>query len=108
MGYDICRSLSLEGKLPEKTWDQEMLVERIHSDIEKKINYALEDYTRWDEQDRHSIMKEISLNYPDVVLVLHWSGDEDEDKGYEYFCNGKVQVAPAELVYPDFDETLLV
>ncbi len=58
------------------------------------------------EHDKH--MCDISRMYPETIFILEGEGEESGDIWKKYYLNGKCQVAKAEVIIPEFDETKLV
>ena len=52
-------------------------------------------------------MRRISSLYPEVLFTLHGRGEEATDLWYLYLRGGKMQYAPAKIVYDEFDERKL-
>ena len=52
-------------------------------------------------------MRRISALYPEVLFTLHGRGEEATDLWYRYFKGGKMQYAPAKIIYDEFDENQL-
>ena len=66
---------------------------------------TIDEPCKWYEFDKD--MKEFSKKYPTILFTLKGEGEESGDLWIRYFKNGKVQVANARIVYPEFDEILL-
>jgi len=64
------------------------------------------DSCKWYEHDKH--MRDISRMYPETIFILEGEGGESGDIWKKYYLNGKCQVAKAEVIIPEFDETKLV
>lgn len=64
------------------------------------------DSCKWYEHDKH--MRDISRMYPETIFILEGEGQESGDIWKKYYLNGKCQVAKAEVIIPEFDETKLV
>lgn len=77
----------------------------IEADEDGFISFAVleEDNFKWYDHERD--MLEISRKYPDVLLILHGTGEEHDDIWIKYFMNGDVQVAPGRIEYDEFDPT---
>lgn len=60
---------------------------------------------KWYEHDE--VMKQISLEYPDILFTLKGNGEEDEDIWTNYYKNGRVQTERAEIKVAPFDESKL-
>jgi len=52
-------------------------------------------------------MKELSTRFPDFLFTLSGEGEESGDIWTKYFLGGKMQVAKAVIVVPEFDPKLL-
>ena len=64
-----------------------------------------ENETSWYEHQFD--MARVSSLWPEVRFELRGHGEEHDDSWAEYYLAGKVQKAPAEIVYPEFDEESL-
>lgn len=53
-------------------------------------------------------MEELSKLFPDYIFLLEGEGEEALDLWRAYYCNGKKQSCPAEVVYPPLDLSRLV
>ena len=62
-----------------------------------------EDSCKWYDHDKQ--MREISKKYPETIFILEGEGEESGDIWKKYYLNGKCQVAKAEVIIPEFDET---
>ena len=65
---------------------------------------SIGDYTWYSHEDN---IKAISLEFPDVLFTLHGEGEEFGDIWNKYFLNGKMQMAKAEIIIPEFDKDKL-
>ena len=57
--------------------------------------------------EHHEDMVKLSKRYPTILFTLEGEGEESGDIWIKYFKNGKVQRANAQIVFPEFDESLL-
>jgi len=64
-----------------------------------------EEAVKWYEHEKE--MKQFSKKYPNTIFCLHGEGEESEDIWNKYFCNGKVQVCRAKIVFDPFNEKKL-
>jgi hypothetical protein len=55
----------------------------------------------------HEHMKQVSLMFPDEVLMLKGVGEEQGDIWKAYYKSGKVQIAKAVITFEPFDESKL-
>ena len=60
----------------------------------------------WYEEEED--LGKLSLHFPDTVIEVFREGEDDDDKCYSYYKNGKVQHCPLELTYYKYDESKLV
>ncbi len=63
------------------------------------------DMIKW--YDHESDLAFISKQYPEVLFTLSGDGEESGDIWKKYFKGGKKQVARAQIVIDEFDETKL-
>ena len=63
------------------------------------------DLARWYEWEAD--MREVSSAFPNVLFTLSGAGDDSGDLWKAYFVGGKMQYAPAQIVYDDFDSARL-
>ena len=59
------------------------------------------------QYDWKTELKELSEVFPDYVFQLDASGEEPGDLWRAYFKNGKMQEAPARIIFDRFDESKL-
>jgi hypothetical protein len=59
------------------------------------------DKMKWYSWDKD--MKELSLEYPNLLLRLAGSGEDDGDMWCAYYMNGKSQMVKAQITYADPD-----
>ena len=52
-------------------------------------------------------MRRFSSKFPNVLFVLSGEGEENDDMWVEYYRNGLMQVARAQITFDDFDEDKL-
>ena len=82
------------------------IMEEVKEKIVKMYGRSpFEDECKWYEHDEH--MLEISKQYPNVVFELYGEGEEAGDLWKKYYKNGKRQYCPAEVSFPEFDESKL-
>jgi|SRR5215217_1395397 len=81
--------------------------EQIIQDIIERSEYInpLEEECKW--YDHEEDVLEISEKYPTVLIKLEGIGEEPPDMWHKYFKNGQMQTCKAEIVYPEFNESLL-
>ena len=111
MGYCTCFNLSVDpfdGKtrIPEEVYD------KVNEEIDKMG--ALEDhygrsewgvYAKWYDWEEDMLL--LSSKFPDLLFTLSGDGDDSDDKWIAYFNAGREQYCPAEIIYPDYDPSLL-
>lgn len=69
--------------------------------------FAILSGERSSQYDWEGELKELSQEFPDCVFELDGDGEESGDVWRAYFKNGKMQKAPAKIVFDPFDETKL-
>lgn len=75
--------------------------------VTKELGFdPFSDDCKWYDHDKD--MREISKKYPETIFILEGEGGESGDIWKKYYLNGKCQVAKAEVIIPEFDETKLV
>lgn len=68
-------------------------------------DWGFDENLRWYEHDEDMAM--LSAMFPGILFTLHGVGEDSEDLWYSYYKDGKVQCAPANIVFDDFDESKL-
>lgn len=63
------------------------------------------DSVKW--YDHEKDMRTISRKYPEVTFILSGEGEESGDIWKKYFKNGRMFVAKARIVFPEYDESKL-
>lgn len=66
---------------------------------------CLED-SSWSEEEDD--LEKLSLHFPNIVIEVFRDGENDGDKCYSYYKNGRVQHCPIEAKYDEYDESKLV
>ena len=61
---------------------------------------------KWYDYDEHLL--KISKQFPDDVITLYGTGEEDGDIWRTYYKNGKSQYAKAVITFAPYDESKLV
>ncbi len=117
MGYYTYHQLDIKRPDVKQQWGEEhqavlkkLVAELGEQSEDAKIsldeNGNAPEQTKWYEHDKELL--EFSKKHPDIVFVLYGDGDNDEDKWYTYYKNGKMQHTPASTTYDDYDEAKLV
>jgi len=74
--------------------------------VTKELGFnPFSDDCKWYDHDKD--MREISKKYPETIFILEGEGEESGDIWKKYYLNGKCQVAKAEVIIPEFDESKL-
>lgn len=103
MGYQTGYTLTSDPEI-----FHEILVDQLNTitdyDFEVYCNNDLGLDAKWYKHEED--MKELTQLYPEVLFTLHGEGEDDEDKWYKYFKNGKMQecYATISIVYPEYNE----
>lgn len=81
--------------------------EEIQEAINLKSGYERvdEDSIKW--YDCEKDMREVSVDFPNIVLTVSGEGEESGDIWRGYFKNGKGFISKAKLVFAGFDEAKL-
>ncbi len=77
----------------------------IVGELEEIGTHAAHGYAKW-HSSREDLLR-FSKHFPRALFVLSGAGDEPEDLWREYFVDGQLQKAPAEIIYPEFDPARL-
>lgn len=107
MGYNTKFTLKVDSNQDQIR----KFLEQYESDWDSKYwcaHEAIEDYgesRKWYEHE--SDMRDLSLEFPDMLFTLEGEGDEAGDLWIKYFKNGKIQKAYARIEYDEFDESKL-
>lgn len=100
---------SLEFPNLSNNAQNDVLFDSIYHSVWNFIGFELSldgnECAKWYDHDDHMI--KVSKMYPTVLMRLHGEGDENGDLWNTYYLNGKMQHCPAEIIYPEFDETKL-
>jgi hypothetical protein len=99
MGYYTSHKLEIVKGNDEFT-DYEEEISKISG-----YNNPFDDSCKWYDHEKH--MREYSKNHPNTLFKLIGDGEENGDMWHEYYLNGKMQRAKAEIVFADFDEAKL-
>ena len=99
MGYSTRYELTVG--CPEDTFTQIKDRIAVISDYEDPF----EDRIKWYDHDLH--MRQVSLEFPGVLLTLNGEGEESEDIWVKYYLNGKMQYERAKIVLGPFDPSKL-
>jgi hypothetical protein len=113
MGYYTDHTITL--KQGEVAHDKKEEIRKALDEISDGYNFENNsdggelEITLWDAKwySHEEDMRELSKKYPDLVFQIKGEGEESGDLWIEYYKNGKMQEAPAKIVYDDFDETKL-
>lgn len=77
--------------------------------IEEKSQYSFysgqTDEVKWYDWQEHC--KEVSKNFPNLVVKVEGAGEEQGDQWKAYIKNGKIQIAKAVVTFEEFDEEKL-
>jgi uncharacterized protein YtpQ (UPF0354 family) len=77
--------------------------------IEEKSQYHFysgqTDTVKWYDWQEHC--KEVSKNFPNLVIKVEGDGEEQGDQWKAYIKNGKIQIAKAVVTFEEFDEAKL-
>lgn len=84
----------------------------------KEVIQAIEDSSRYGKSDDghyyqikwydcRKNMLAVSLLFPEEILIISGEGEEQGDTWQAYFKNGKYIELRPEIVFPEFDESML-
>lgn len=113
MGYYTRYSLDWDGEgvreadviaaLGQVNEDFKEDIEAYHTEF---IGDLFMEELKWYEH-REDMIK-VSRMFPDAIFTLYGEGEDYSDIWKEYYKNGKMQYAPARIVYPDYDESNMI
>ena len=101
MGYDTAFNLSVEC-------DRELEIIGELRNKSEQAKYCLDEDGNCAELGRWNFepdLRQLSLEYPNILFSLHGDGDDVEDLWWAYFKNGKMQMCLCD--YPPYDESKL-
>ena len=105
MGYYTSHRLETSAKNAE----EEMSVIKAFREACEGARYAISDEGYAEEPckwyNSSDDLIEFSKSHPEVLFTLSGEGEEAGDLWKLYVKNGKSQMARAELIYPEFDES---
>jgi hypothetical protein len=102
--------------------DFQLSVDHYWPYAESKIDAAIDEMNRYFERssdgtfwldlddtwyDHEEDMVKLSAKFPEILFELEGTGEQAMDLWVKYFKGGKIQRAPAQITFPDFDEKLL-
>ena len=98
--------------------DYELIAENLTADERTSVDKFIENASclePWGDgwgghctwYDHENDLRKLSAKYPHAVFTLCGAGDGYEDLWRKYFKNGKMQYAPAQISYEEFDESRL-
>lgn len=106
MGYYTYYDLEMHPAQTEDRWNEirrailAEIYECAPADVtDAEVECFLQDSLKW--YNYEADMREISLEYPDIVFVLHGEGEEAGDVWKAYFKNGESERVEAKLIYPE-------
>ncbi len=102
MGYYTKHTLRVDG---DTNLIAELVAENEGASWAFDANGNTEDACKW--YSHRKDMRDFSFRHPDVLFTLNGEGEESGDIWVEYYKGGKMQPCKAEIVLPDFDESLL-
>ncbi len=102
MGYYTHHTLRVDG---DTNLIAELVAENEDASWSLAKNGDTEESSKW--YNHREDMRIFSLRHPDVLFTLKGEGEESGDIWIEYYKGGKMQYCKAEIVLPDFDESLL-
>lgn len=114
VGYYTSHKLEYDleyRSVSSKTTEEEIF---LYIKEHKNINYALSqtlhnssfgERCKWYEHQQD--MRDMSKKFPKVLFILQGEGEEAGDVWKEYYLNGKMQRAQAQLIFEEFNESKL-
>ena len=86
--------------------DNPETVQQAIEDISQYSFYSGQtDTVKWYDWQEHC--KEVSKNFPNLVIKVEGDGEEQGDQWKAYIKNGKIQIAKAVVTFEEFDEAKL-
>jgi hypothetical protein len=86
--------------------DNPETVQQAIEDISQYSFYSGQtDAVKWYDWQKHC--KEVSKNFPNLVIKVEGDGEEQGDQWKAYIKNGKIQIAKAVVTFEEFDEAKL-
>jgi len=82
--------------------DEEIYDEVVNYSAESKYALSQNKACEWDDHEK--LLRYLSKKRPKYLYVLHAEGQDNGDMWTKYFKGGKMQFAPAEVTFPDFNE----
>lgn len=110
--YDIASFMAEKNKEYDAYYAFEYDLENFLKDMDDKndVAHALslggDNECKWYEHEKE--MRDLSIEFPDILFKLHGEGEENEDVWDKYFMNGKMQYCPVQMLLPPFDKMKLV
>ena len=82
-------------------FDEEIYDEVVNYNAESKYALSQNKSCEWDGYEK--LLKYLSKKRPKYIYILQAEGEDNGDMWIKYFKGGKMQFAPAEIVFPEFD-----
>lgn len=110
MGYQSYRTLHLLTTTGQPHPDPNPIIDELRVE-NSNAQYAFDEEGRMKEgltwyEDKEDL-KEFSKKHPDVLFCMYLEGDENGDKSYTYFKDGKMQVCQAIITFDEYNESSL-
>ena len=83
--------------------DEEIYDEVVNYSAESKYALSQNKACEWEGNDHEKLLRHLSKKHPKYLYVLHAEGQDNGDMWTKYFKGGKMQFAPAEIIFPEFD-----
>ena len=99
MSYYIFFNLNIEPL------DEEIYDEAVNYSAESKYALSQDKACEWEKHEK--LLKYLSKKRPTCLYILQGEGETNGDMWIKYFKGGKMQFAPAEIIFPEFDERKL-
>ena len=114
MGYytdytlDVCTATRSEDSFTTANYISPLIKTQLEDEIEKldvfeggNCDDGWYGNAKWYDWEEDMLL--LSKRFPEVMLTLGGIGEEFGDIWEAYFCDGRVQVCKADIVYPPFD-----